>query len=119
MNDTTTGAGATGASDGAAQAQPQPGNTTGPTSLTLPPIFDRMQRYVEQRPSVRAAKIVGTTPGEGKTTLHFHGGYFPSVEVDHAPIPEGADVNHYLVIEENGRHHVLPAELFEQHFKLV
>ncbi|MBP1296634.1 hypothetical protein [Bradyrhizobium elkanii] len=123
MNDTTTGAGAADPNAGAtSQAQPQPGNSNGRSApLALPPIFDRMPSYT-MRKNVRAVKISGVSAGsDEKTKLHFHGGYFPAVEVEahHDPLLGSAEVNHYLVIEEDGSHHVVPAEQFEQHFKLA
>lgn len=89
--------------------------------LVLPQIFDRMQRYQLQK-HVRAVKIAAATPVDGdKTELTFEGGYFPPVHADvHVPeAREGEKLNHYLMIEEDGRHHVVDAAEFEQHFKPV
>jgi hypothetical protein len=86
-------------------------------ALELLPIFDRMPRY-RRSEEVRALKIATAVPTDaGKIKLTFADTYFPSVDVPDwltAPI---FNEESYLMIEESGEPHIVPARGFDQFFK--
>lgn len=65
-------------------------------------------------------KTAHTNAENGKVSLTFEGDYHMPMQVD-GPSPDWTSekINHYLVFEEDGRPHIVPAEHFEQHFKPV
>jgi hypothetical protein len=84
--------------------------------LVLPPIFNNMPSYRMSR-EVRALKIETATHEGDKIKLTFAGGYFPAIDVESwlsAPI-EGEAV---FMVDNTGEHHIVPADEFNQHFKL-